>query len=705
MSNKQTKHPTQSPKKGGRRSVSKTSSADRWEQGKVAGDKYDVARSVLTALCKKGQLQFNCGDDLVVIQKGAEHLKLSKDKGDIDTLHRVSMAYAQSFMESTNDDTFNGSNNKNWYAKVVDTFRGEGTATALLTDTRMIIGAMIFHQVKISTYEHEKQTIVCDLPDELNNFVGTDRIILTKWVRLSGTTIDLQWTPGFVDINQVLFGVGTNPFTPSPEDVTFVRGIINSLTQDKEPDIDDHFAGAFAIVPLHILQMPGVLELVLGRILPKLFEIMQREEYTGPNTMTSGMLDELVEASVGKGFNYKQYVSQLNSGSDDDDSDNGSIVDDDGETKLNKKNQRGVYFQVSHDTTGNRRKQFEEFISRHGSDETYCKLVKHMERWLESNKDMEGDDEQIDNQLYVGMAARQSIWNRLAREAHPTKMDGAKLLWMFIHFFGTDLIRIVLAQVDEDSTRQGLFYEGLILGILQSTAKRTCSEFKLLTKPNGSALNQVNGGLAGFLRKGGGGAADLVNWFMQNSESLGDHPVATSLEIPTNVTSYLWYWENDVLEFLTGKTPSSPVSKKWGQLGWVGCIGDVSVSMLHSFVCMHGGKSTVSEPMLDARLLVADTTITTANAEEIYEQIDDLFRKWTTSDNASPTHKVLMKRWKMLFGNMSLEKHNFLWSIHEKKKEAREAAMRKAENDAANERNQLLNIGRSNLEMLNDSMP
>jgi len=217
-------------------------------------------------------------------------------------------------------------------------------------------------------------------------------------------------------------------------------------------------------------------------------------------------------------------------------------------------------------------------------------------------------------------------------------------------------------------------------------------------------LNQVNGGLAGFLRKGGGGATELVSWFMQNSEILSDHPVATSLEIPTNVTSYLWYWENDVLEFLTGKTPSSPVSKKWGQLAWVGCIGDVSVMMLHSFMCMRAGKATVTEPMLEARLLVADTTITTANAEEIYEQIDYLFRKWTASDNDSPTHKVLMLRWKRLFGNMSLEKHNFLWSIHEKKNEAREAAMRKAANDEANVTNQLLNVGRSNLEMLNDSM-
>jgi len=666
MSNKQTTHPTETPTKGGRRSVARTSSADRWEPGKVGID-YGVVRCVLTWLSTLGRVDFDC-EELkdVTIPPNSDHLRLSSDDDDINMFHFVSMAYAQSFMDNNDDEEFNGSNNKEWHKNVTHIPRYGGDATsALLTDIRMIIGAMYFHHIKISIYEHATQqmTRLCDLVNNEDAFNNTiHEIILTRWKRPNGTIIDLQWTPKFVDINRLLFSADTNPFTPSDEHVAFVEDIINSLTQDKEPDIDDHFAGAFAIIPLHILQMPGVLKLVLGRILPKLFEIMRREEYTGPNTMTSGVLNELLEASVGKGFNYKQYVSEVNPGSDDD-SDNGFIVDEDGETKLNKKNQRGVYYQVSHKTIGDRREQFEEFISRQGSDNTYNTLVKHMKRWLESNKEVD-DDEQPDNQLYVGMAAKQSIWKRWAQEASTTKKDGASLLWLFTLAFKMDF-RLVLVQVEEGSTRLGLFYEGLILGILQCTAKRTRPEFKLLSKPNGSALNQINGGLAGFVRKGAGGKDFLVDWFKKNSEILGDQLVASSLEIPANVASYLWYWENDVLEFLTGNTPHSPVSKQWGELEDVRGIGDVSVMMLHSFMSMRGGKECVSEPMLEARLLVHDTSITSRDdAEKVCEQLDVIFNKWTVNGE-SPGEATMVARWKSLIDHVSLDKGAFIKQVRE----------------------------------------
>ena len=368
MSNKQPEHPTSTPtKNGSRKNPKKEPVVDsRWENGQVSYD-FCVARSILTCISNTIGCEIKFGG--VTIPPKSDPLRLSKDDDDIKMLHSISMAYAQSFFDNTTDTETNGSNNKVWFDNVTSISHSDNGTNSLFTDFRMIMGASILHKVNISIYEHETQTMVPVCPyDESYNY--DSELILTIWKRPIGTTIDLRWTPGFIDIHRVLFSVDTNPFTPLPQDIEFVRKIIDSLNQDIHPDIDNHFAGAFAIIPLHVLKMPKVLELVLGRILPKLLEIMQKEEYDGPNKMTKDMLNELLVASVGNDFDYSLLV------------DDNDIVEEVVEKKLNKLNQYGIYLQASNATIGDRRNQFEEQLQLHDDDNTFTILDKHMKSWL-----------------------------------------------------------------------------------------------------------------------------------------------------------------------------------------------------------------------------------------------------------------------------------------------------------------------------------
>ena len=736
MSNKQPEHPTSTPtKNGSRKNPKKEPVVDsRWENGQVSYD-FCVARSILTCISNTIGCEIKFGG--VTIPPKSDHLRLSKDDDDIKMLHSISMAYAQSFFDNTTDTETNGSNNKVWFDNVTGISHSDNGTNSLFTDFRMIMGASILHKVNISIYEHETQTMVPVCPyDESYNY--DSELILTIWKRPIGTTIDLRWTPGFIDIHRVLFSVDTNPFTPLPQDIEFVRKIIDSLNQDINPDIDNHFAGAFAIIPLHVLKMPKVLELVLGRILPKLLEIMQKEEYDGPNKMTKDMLNELLVASVGNDFDYSLLV------------DDNDIVEEVVEKKLNKLNQYGIYLQASNATIGDRRNQFEEQLQLHDDDNTFTILDKHMKSWLGYTNDdndqapvlsaaaMKTPPEELaaaaasktspvlsaaamktppgelaaaaasktsasDTQIYIGMAANQTIWKRWGQEANPRKMDGAKLLWQFTRVFGMGY-RLVVAQVDEGSTRQGLFFEGLILGLLEYTVRASCPDFKLISKYQGVGLNQINGGFPGFVRRGGGGVSHLVDWFICNSNDFGDYSVVNCLDVPASVINYLTYWESDVFDFVTGKMSNSPASLKWAKVVSIGSIEDITVSMLHSFLSMHGGQAVVTDHMLEARVLVVDTSIDGGNPQKLYDCIDKIFGKWTVSDGSSPSEKLIMLRFDRLFKHISREKYDFIWPIHEQIKAAKLAAAKEVIHKDCEGMKKKLAEGMSNLAKMNAKM-
>ena len=643
---------------------------DRLVNGRVTKDSVCLARSVLTFISLFLKVDIDLGGGTII--KSGTDFRTTASEEDMNILKLATTKYVETYKNSHLRDA----SGEAWAESVMNTLMNgdlNERATSDLTGKCMLVGASLFHNINIHQYVHNTQTIL-SVHDPSK---AKETLILTKWEMKDYTHIDLQWTPEFVVLHMVLWEKNKCVFQVSRKNKAFLKSQLESRREVVKVGMDDHFAGAFAIVPLHICLLDDALDLIGGQILPKFLEVLQMPDFQS-NTMSKKILDSLQIASVGEHFDYRDLIetseAEEDAEAEEDESSTTSQQGTGDGHQLNDLQQSGNYLRANTMSTGERRKKYTKLLHRMGEDYApkYAPLIKFMRRWLKVHANVSNDVQST--VIYGGMVATQSIWCRWKQEDNDEKPDGALLCWghgeqfEFTH-------NLVLANAEFGNRRASLFYEGLTLGLLEQSSRNPIR----LIASSGLALNRINGGVPGFLRVRG--FEDyLIDWLLANVEERGDEIVLFTPSIPDHVENYLQYHQEELLMYVNGHTPASNASKLWGEIGnGEITISAVTVAMVQSFMAHRGGSKSIGETQLRARACVAETSLERIDnsPRQAYDKIVEIL----SVDSYGKTQNGLTTRLNVLFkylNHVSKEKYAKLYEVHNGDVEKRNAAFKES---------------------------